>query len=416
MSTVALLYCSVSSPIAVAEFSPEFDWSGFATLGITYRDHHDLYFHRDYGLNAAEQHITMKTDSLLGVQGNVMLSDHWDAMGQVVLQDQYDSSVENALQWLFIRYRPNNNWAIRVGRLGLDLYMMTEYRNVDYAYPWSRPFTEFYGLTSSISRIDGADVSYFTSLGHFGLEFKLAYGSNDFMLQGADQVVNLSLNGNLAFTASARSDALLLRFAVAQTSLSGNSELGDQVIAGLNQIPAPFWPEASAIADEFVLDNRRVNYYALGAQYDWGQWLLQSELGYTQSSWAFFQSSWSGYVALAYRHQDLTWYGGISHISLTEDRIEVPPPSSLVKYLPETIQTQIDDLYQGTSDALNSAIAEQTGYSLGVRWDFYPMMALKLQWDHFEIGDYGSSLWQRGRPIVDAQQVNLVSLNWNLVF
>ncbi|WP_168195224.1 porin [Shewanella sp. SNU WT4] len=407
---------SLVSKGAIAESSPEIDWSGFATLGVTYRDHHDLFFHRDYSLNADDEHFSVKSDSLLGLQTNVQLSDEWDAMGQVVWQDSFDNDLANALQWAFVRYRPNHNWVIRVGRIGLDLYMMSEYRNVDYAYIWSRPFTEFYGLTSSISRIDGADISYFTALGEYDLELKLAYGSNEFKLQGADNPIMLSLDGNLAFTASLRNETMLWRFAIAKTSLTGESVENNILIDALNQIPHPFWPAASDIAAGLVLDDRQVNYFALGFQYDSGPWLFQTELGYTDSSWIYFQSNINGYGALAYRYRDFTGFGAISHIENTEDAATVPPPSSLVQYLPPNFQAQIDAIYDGTSMAVNSARVSQTGYSLGVRWDFYPKMALKLQWDYFLIDDSGSALWQRKTDIKGEQNVNLVSLNWNMVF
>lgn len=154
-------------------------FSGFGSLGVIYNDSDNLAFHRDYTTYSVGQGWSTAGDTLLGLQLNAEISGSFDAVAQMVFKDRVSNRLSDNLEWLFLRYRPNNNWAFRAGRLGLDLYMLTEYRDVGYAYSWVRPIPEFYNLISSISRYEGADITYRRDLGELNFEAKLAFGETD---------------------------------------------------------------------------------------------------------------------------------------------------------------------------------------------------------------------------------------------
>ncbi|XQF91864.1 hypothetical protein ACOBV9_09245 [Pseudoalteromonas espejiana] len=81
-------------------------------------------------------------------------------MVQVVIQDHAYKSFDNFLELAFVRYRPTRHWAIRAGRLNSDLYLLSEYPYVGYAYLWVRPPHSYYSFANIASNFDGVDVEY----------------------------------------------------------------------------------------------------------------------------------------------------------------------------------------------------------------------------------------------------------------
>lgn len=410
--TIGLLG-TMSAGMAYAE--PNISFSGFGSIGALYNSSDSLGFHRDYTMEAVGQGWSTAGDTMLGLQLNADLPGGFDAVAQMVFKDRVSDETADNLEWLFLRYRPNRDWAFRVGRLGLDLYMLTEYRDVSYAYPWVRPVPEFYNLISSISRYDGADISYRTRFGDTMFEAKLAYGNTDAALQGAEQQVELKLEDIKALTLSLSGTDWLVRAAVAEASTTGTNHEAEQLLYALRTLPSQLWPDAAAIADEIEFVDRTSRYYALGAQYDDGTWLLQSELGYTETDWKLLQAYVSGYVSLGRRVEDFTFYGVVASVQNTEDADVLPQPQ-ILPLLPAQQQAQLMGLYQAAQYTYELSRLDQTSYTLGVRWDFYEDMALKLQWDHTIVGEKGSSLWVRDLPMGHDDSVDLFSINLSFTF
>lgn len=399
----------------VANAEPNISFSGFGSIGALYSNSDNLGFHRDYTMEAVGQGWSTAGDTMLGLQLNADLPAGFDAVAQMVFKDRVSNENRDNLEWLFLRYKPNRDWAVRAGRLGLDLYMLTEYRDVGYAYPWVRPVPEFYNLISSISRFDGVDVSYRTRLGSSIFEAKLAYGNTDANLQGADQNIEIQLDDIKAVTLSLSGTDWLIRAAIAEACTTGVNSDSNQLLHALRTLPQQLWPEASAVADEIDFVDRTSHYYTLGGQYDDGTWLAQLELGYTETEWKLLQPYVSGYVSVGRRIENFTLYGVISLIENTRKMPVLTPPASL-PFLPPEQQNQLMGLFQAAQYSYGISRLDQTSYSLGVRWDFYTDMALKLQWDHSRIGEQGSSLWVRDMPMSHDNSVDLFSFNLSFIF
>ncbi|MGI2258879.1 hypothetical protein [Shewanella sp. GXUN23E] len=390
-------------------------FSGFGNLGVIHNDSRNLKFHRDYTMDGVPQGWSANADSLLGLQLDAQLNDRFDALIQVVLKDRVSHQLSDTVEWGFIRYRPDDNWAIRVGRLGLDLYMLSEYRDVSYAYLWARPVPEFYSLISSISKYDGADISYRRHAGDYLLEAKLAYGTNKADLAGADQDITIKLNQVYALTLSMSSAEWLWRVAVAMADTTGMSEPSSELIYALEQVPSQLWPEAAGLAGEIRFENRDAVYYAAGVQYDNGDWLVQSELGYTDTNWDMLMPYVSGYLSVGRRIEDFTFYAVYAGVHQTQDVPHVPPPQ-ISPFLPEQAQLELQQLYQGVNYTFMASRLEQRSWSLGLRWDFAQDVALKVQWDNVSIMQPGSSLWVRDNALSHDDQVQLFSINLSFTF
>jgi hypothetical protein len=98
---------------------------------------------------------------------------------QTVYRDQEDLNFDTALSLAFVRYAPNPNRSFRLGRTAFDLFLLTEYRDIGYAFAWAHVPSEIYGVIPH-RYLDGIDVTYSQPLGDLTFSAKLFYGKNEF--------------------------------------------------------------------------------------------------------------------------------------------------------------------------------------------------------------------------------------------
>ncbi|MPY22853.1 hypothetical protein [Shewanella sp. YLB-07] len=389
--------------------------SGFGTLGVVRRSSDELYFHRELSMNASDSEYSFKPDSLLGLQVNVDFTESLDAIAQVVLKDRASDTVLDSLELMFLRYRPNRDWAIRLGRTSTDLYMLSEYRNVSYAYLWSRPIPEFYAITSSIAKIDGVDISYTHELGGGSWETKLAYGITHSVLAVEAGLFDVNLKNVFALTSIYTWENWIFRLAAASVEVDELEFQTNELVEGLNLVPDTLWPEAGVLAQNIDGPGQKLQYYTLGLQYDHMNWVIQSELGYINSDWGITQSFYNGYLSVGYRVDEMTFYGVLAHIDNSEEPTRYVSPL-LPDHLPLELSGRIKTLYEGAVEALSASQIEQTTFSLGMRWDLYPNTCVKFQWDHTWVDSRGTALWTQAQEQIGDAEVDLLSLNFNFIF
>ena len=389
--------------------------SGFGTLGVVRSSSDELYFHRELSMNASDSEYSFKPDSLFGLQVNVDFTESLDGITQVVLKDRASDTALDSLELLFLRYRPNRDWSLRLGRTSTDLYMLSEYRNVSYAYLWSRPIPEFYAITSSIAKVDGVDISYTHALGGGSWETKLAYGITHSVLAVQASRFEVDLKNVLALTSVYTLDNWIFRLASAWVEVDELEFQTNELVEGLNLVPDILWPEAGVLAQSIDGPGKKLQYYALGLQYDHMNWVIQSELGYINSDWGIIQSFYNGYLSVGYRVDEMTFYGVLAHIDNSEEPNRFVSPQ-LPAHSPLELSGGINALYQGSVEALSASQIEQTTVSVGVRWDLYPNTCVKFQWDHTWVDSRGTALWTQSQDLVGDAEVDLLSLNFSFIF
>jgi hypothetical protein len=69
------------------------------------------------------------------------------------------SGYEVTPEWAYGTYQFNDDWGLRMGRYKGPFYMVSDYRDVGYAYPWVRPPEEVYS-TNPIKSLNGLDLVF----------------------------------------------------------------------------------------------------------------------------------------------------------------------------------------------------------------------------------------------------------------
>ncbi|WP_083941378.1 MULTISPECIES: porin [Salinicola] len=342
-------------------------FSGFGTLGLIHNNLDEADFTRDISQpKGAGEGWSARTDSLLGAQVGYRFTDRLDTVVQGISRYHDSGDFSPEVSWAFLRYRPDPGVQLRVGRLGWDVYQLSDSRYVGYAYPWVRPPVDHFG-TLQLTYIDGADVTFKQPVGSDLLLLKLYTGRSDsdvFIGKGIEAHFDVDkvYGGHLDYETGP------WRFRVGYTEVESDitfsGDVPEQLDAQFDQIRA-FNPFFSLTADDVLGDAfgfDRVRLYSLGAVYDQGP--LQLQAMWNRSKTSAEGAVDSGFVSAGYRIDRVTPYLVYSEVETTSDG-------------------------EGGSEG----DFKQRTYSVGARYDVTANMALKAQLDRVHIQRPGF-LWR----------------------
>ena len=136
-----------------------FDVSGFGTAGFVITDTDKAEFVRGSQPVGADSSGDVGVDSIAGVQATVHLTDTISGTTQVLLRRLYNDGFELDVPLAFLKAQVNKDFAVRLGRLPLPVFLVSDFRQVGYANTWIRPPVEVYGQVP-LDNVDGVDVLY----------------------------------------------------------------------------------------------------------------------------------------------------------------------------------------------------------------------------------------------------------------
>src|SRR5687767_13237596 len=109
---------------------------GFGTAAATYHDAEGIEFRRHIGQahGAEAGQATFGVDSLAGLQIDYDFDAHFTAVTQGVSRQRADGDWKMHATQAFVRWSPDESLVLRVGRIGYDIYLLAESRQVGYSY------------------------------------------------------------------------------------------------------------------------------------------------------------------------------------------------------------------------------------------------------------------------------------------
>jgi len=176
--------------------------SGFLTTGATYGDKQLLS-----NTEAVSQDGTIENtpgfsaDSRLGLQISAKVNDEISITGQLLAKAREENSNVEA-DWAFINYRATEQISVRAGKIKFPTFLISDYYEVGYAYPWILPPQEVYS-SNPITTLNGVDLLARFRFGDLSLLVQPYYGvsrgAQALVPQEAVQAFPICYN---AFTAS----------------------------------------------------------------------------------------------------------------------------------------------------------------------------------------------------------------------
>ncbi len=356
-SLMALAILGAFTATAGAQDSLPITISGFGTGAITRTDTDQAEFSRVSQVSGAGKDFRTGVDSDFGVQATAKYSDNLSFTAQgLVLKRGENDAYTGTLAWAFAKYKINEDFSVRLGRIAAPIYMISDIRNVGYANTMLRPPTEVYAQVA-LDSIDGGDILYQHSFGDSTVTAQLAAGTAKAKSPGT--VINL---GTVAGQVSLENGPFTYRISHAQANVSFHNQGLDQLIAGANAA-------GLGLGDQLDVIDFKGTFSSLGLIMDYKNILAQAEYGIRKTDTRLAPDTTSWYLMLGYRVGKFVPY--YVHGDVKQDSIR--DFSSLPSSGP------LAPLSAGLNGAIKTG--EQSSNAVGVRWDFYKSAALKVQID-----------------------------------
>jgi len=157
---------------------PGFVLSGFGTVGAVHSSQRQADFtSNSFKPNGAgfSRNWSPDVDSLLAVQGTANLTPQLSVVLQLISEQNFDNTYRPHVEWANVKYQFTPDFNVRVGRIGLPIFMVNDSRKIGYANPWVRPPLEVYDLVPLTSS-DGIDASYRLPIGAATNTFQVTAG------------------------------------------------------------------------------------------------------------------------------------------------------------------------------------------------------------------------------------------------
>jgi hypothetical protein len=389
---------AISHAYAEEAVGPAVKISGYGTAALTMADTDKAQFARPNQAAGAGRTARTGVDSNLGLQANVTVTPWLSATVQGLARKDGEDDVGAELAWAFAKAKVSDSFSVRVGRMGLPVFMISDYRNVGYANTMLRPPGEMYSQVP-LNSIDGIDGTYQFSAGDTSITTQLALGRTKATLAtGPDSTVQVEGKSIVALNVVAEHGPVTVRFGRAETRLTINDSPSLNTLMGSLRAAGSGYriAQLGALADALEVKDKKASFTSVGLGLDWNNVLLQSEYAKRKTD-SYVSDSTSWYVMGGYRIGAFLPY--YSHASLKADgRVNNTVPASCPAGYPAACTPTLRALSAGVETlATMRNQLEQSTDSIGVRWDFHRSAALKLQIDRIKPKN-GPGLFVQAKP------------------
>lgn len=354
--------------------APRFSVRGFGTLAATTHDAEGIEFRRsvDQPDGVDEGEVDLGVDSQAGLQFNLSLAPQFDAVVQGVTRMHADGNWAPRISQGFVRYSPDEALELRVGRIGYDIYLLAESRQVGYSYVALRPPPEFYGIVTN-DEVDGADASFTLRVGP-GLARARVFGGEG---SNASAFIDGSHVESPARVLGTCFDYLYKGWTARVALLRFRFDPNPAFPALIGGLRATGSPQAAAIADNLDHDEYESLGVQLGIAYDDGPLQAQLLYGGATSDSIVAPEFDKFYALVGYRVRQ--W---IPFVSYASSRDRHPMRSTGLPDIPQL--APLEAAVRGIQQSFRST---QHTMSAGVRFDFSEHVDFKLQIDRTSLED-----------------------------
>jgi len=389
----SLLAFPLLAPTVQAQDNP-LKISGFGTLAVTRADDARAEFVRPNQVNGSADNFRTGIDSNLGLQADYAVNSWLSLTAQGLVRQDAEEHYGAELSWAFAKFRISDDLNVRLGRIGLPVFMISDYRNVGYANTMLRPPAEVYSQVP-FNSVDGADVTWRHDIGNTSLTSQLAIGAIKTPLAG-----DLHVRGKdiLALNVVAENGPFTLRVGHARTKVTVDDSASlNNLVGALRAAGAGYrLPQLGLLATQIEAKGNKGTFSSIGLGVDWNNFVLQTEFAKRKTD-TYINDTSSWYLMGGYRIGKFLPYYTRAKLKI-DGAIENTVPASCPAGYPAACTPTLQQLGTGVLRLPYTGVGqgEQTTDTIGVRWDFAQSMALKVQVDR--IKPTGNGLFVNAQP------------------
>ncbi|MDP4984015.1 porin [Pseudoalteromonas tunicata] len=325
--------------------------------------------------------LSFENESLFALQISADLQDNLSATAQIVAKGENDYNAE--FEWAYLTYQINDHTQVSAGRMRVPFYRYSDFLDVGYAYRWIRPPKSVYNL--AFSTYEGVSFVYNSQLGSWDSTLQLIGGaySGDVATFTDNDPAKLNAITGINWTLAYDWLSLRAAYLIAETSISAqNSPEFTGLIAGLNSYGL------TTQTDDLLIEKDDGSFLGIGFSIDYENFLLDGEYTELEVKDSFVAPQKQFYLAAGYRIDN--W---LIHMTYESRDVEHEKskfntiPTTFVHPVYGTLPLSTDPTNPNAPllrDLTNAAIAgttiDSSSYSFGVRYDFHPSAAFKVDY------------------------------------
>ena len=358
--------------------SGPFTFRGFGTLGVTTHDTDGVEFRRNTGQasGAPSGELDLATDSIAGLQVNTRVAESFDIVLQGVTRLRADGDWSPRLLQGYLRFSPTDSLVLRAGRIGYDIYLLAESRQVGFSYLAVRPSPEFYGQIIN-DDIDGLDAAYTRRIGPGLFRARLfgGAGEGEIAVAGRSSATTSDVYG-------ATLDYIHGGWIARVAAVQYNYDAGPEIPQLAGALRATGFPSAIDVAEDIDRNGFQSNGLQLGLAYDDGPMLAQVLYGAAESNSLAGPNFDKLYALFGYRINKWTPFAAFA---TSRDRHPIQEAG-----LPDI--PMLAPLNGAVAQMQRAMRSTQRTASLGVRYDFNSHIDFKFQVDRTHVRDSALSI------------------------
>ena len=164
--------------------TPKVKVSGYGTVAGVFTDDGDRQFVADVSRSkGATNKLDIGQDSRLGVQASVDFKGGLSVTAQVVAKRRLTTTTRGSdkdfdinLDWFYGQYQFAPSLNLRIGRMAVPTYLLSDSLNVGYSANWLRAPVHLY-TSMPFNVFDGVEFNYTRSFGEYNVSAQVAHGN-----------------------------------------------------------------------------------------------------------------------------------------------------------------------------------------------------------------------------------------------
>jgi hypothetical protein len=355
--------------------------NGFASINA------GVMMDEDTSLFGYSDTISFKPESLFALQIASDLGDGLSATAQIMSRGKNDYAAE--FEWAYVSYEISDSTQINAGKLRIPFYRYSDFLDVGYAYTWARPPQTVYNL--AFSTFDGLSIVNNHTIGDWDSTVQAVYGSYDGSVDLVSDYDPASLENIFGVNWTLSYDWFTARavYMFADTSISFENEPFVDVDDGTDTGTLVKTQALNKAFDDFgallpeAKDNLEVkddfgSFFGIGFSVDYNNILIDAEFTKVEVEDSIVTTQEQHYVSVGYRFDSVTVYAITEHGEKTND-------DSYVSELPSLYQA-------GYAGLLATQNEETDGLTVGLRYNFHPSAALKVDYTTYDTLAFDSDI------------------------
>ncbi|MEE2022812.1 porin [Alkalimonas mucilaginosa] len=318
---------------------------------INIGERRDAIFTADfYDVGQYDNDLNFRPESKIAIQGSYSFSPKLSVTAQALAKGVDNFRPE--FRWYYLTYRANDNWTFMAGRRNIPMYYYSEFYEVGYAYPWMRPPANLYWW--QVTQFDGIHASYNFNWGSLDHTITAFHG-NEYSYDNKEMNYYERLYGNPVFQ-----------------------------------------------VDEFWTNITGFNWVIEGASFDIRMVYFQNDRDRTRffndgtiDKSPSFSQTFMG-IGGSYYLNNFTFLFDANYVNYDDPERDTRFPTYLLSvvyrigdYQPYISYSKADHHRKKATNSKD--LEEHQLWSIGVRYDFRPNIAFKIQFDKFD--DQGGPGW-----------------------